>query len=133
MHEKLTGGLPCVKEGFEDHLTKRSISLPKGLSEQDLIKLKPSEIDQLIRQAGPVLGYASMIKLATGGCDTPPNIQFHAAKFLIERAKELETEAKSKNEERGGWREISNDELDKIIEQTAEAGQAEQLSKEPAV
>lgn len=122
MHEKmLENGQVVIKKQFHDFQATRVVRLPEGLTEQDLIKLSPAEIDQIIRQAGPVIGYASMINLAAGGAGTPPAIQFHAAKFLVERAAELEKEAQ-KDAGKEGLGKLTEAELNALIKHLEQSG-----------
>lgn len=94
----------------------RTVDLPAGLSERDLIKLSSGEIDQIIQQAGPVVGYAAMIRLAAGAGGTPPATQFHAAKFLIERAAALEEQKRSMTGAARGLQNLTNEQLQALVE-----------------
>ncbi len=122
MHEKmLENGKAVVKPGFEERNTTRTVLLPTGLTEQDLVQLSPAEIDQIIRQAGPAVGYASMFKLASGSCGVKETVQYHAAKFLVERAAELEKEAQ-KDADKEGLGKLTAGELDALIKHLENSG-----------
>lgn len=87
--------------GFETiGLCSRAVDIPEGLSEHDLVQLSPTEIEARIKKIGPAIGYAGMIKMAAGAGDTPPNTQFHAAKFLIERTDTLDEKDRA---QQGAW------------------------------
>lgn len=117
----LESGSPVVKQEFHERNNSRIVRLPVGLTEQEMINLKPAEIDQLIRQAGPIVGYAAMFKLAGGGADTPPSIQYHAAKFLVERAGDLESEARQDGRTRG-LENLTPEQLDALINDLERGG-----------
>lgn len=134
MHEKLLGK-PAGGTEIEplgDPLMSRCVRLPAGLTEADLARLTAREIDLVIRRAGPVVGYASMIKLASGGAGTPPQTQFHAAKFLVEQAAALDAAAKAGPSAIDALRDLPQDELNDLIAKLMASGEvtdAEPLSE----
>lgn len=93
MVEARKADLENAEEAFQP-LGTAAVRLPAGLTEKDLVNLTPGQIDQLVRVLGPVVGYASLFKLASGGADVPRNVQEKAAEFLVERAEKLEEAAK---------------------------------------
>lgn len=117
MHEKLINseGNALTEPEFRGPEGTRTVRLPAGLSEQELARLTPDEIDLLVRQAGPVVGYASLMKLAAGVAGTPANTQFHAAKLLVERAAELDAAAKADRGTVDALRNLSHDQLQRLI------------------
>ncbi len=116
MHEKLIEGSQALeKTELGEPLGSRCVRLPPGLTEADLARLTVQEIDAVIRQAGPVIGYASLIKLASGGAGTPPQTQFHAAKFLVEQSAALQAVADKQAKGLDKLKALSAADLEKVI------------------
>lgn len=119
MNPKLLGAGENDNGGFVPRGTlTRVVDVPEGLAVQDLARLSPDEIDQIIRRAGPAVGYAALIKLAAGAGGVPPQVQCAAAGKLIERAAALEAAAQDQGAAglAGTLRTLSTDQLQAAIE-----------------
>ncbi len=116
MHPKLTnGGMAGVPAEMKQNIG-HTVKLPSGISEDDLVKLTVEEIEQLVAQAGPVVGYAVMFKLASGTSGVKCTTQLKAAEFLISRGDALEDKKKKRDSEAlSGIKALSNAQLDALI------------------
>lgn len=100
----------------------RTIELPKGLRAEELAQLTPAEINQVIQEIGPAIGYAALARLAAGVGGTPPATQYSAAVFLIERADELEKDRRTQSEAEKGLAGLSQEQLRALARDLEQSG-----------
>lgn len=94
----------------------RAVTLPAGLTLLELQNLPASEIDEKIKAQAAGIGYAGMLKLAAGHGKTPAGTQFHACAFLLNRAAELEREAKEDTNLSARLRSLPREQLVELID-----------------
>lgn len=97
--------------------------LPPGLTVEKMQKCTTAEIDALIKEFGAGIGYANMIKLASGHGKTPAGTQYLCCAFLLNRAQELEDQAQQNASVAAKLRNLPTDKLYKLIAQLEEQEQ----------
>lgn len=94
----------------------RKVQLPEGCDMDSLAKLSPGDLRDKMRDVGGALGYAVLLRQASGQGDTPAGAQAAAAEFLVKHAEQLR-----KDEDQGDvltkrLRRLNTDQLTRLLD-----------------